>query len=122
MNEKTKNKGGRPQAVIDWDKVDEHLRAGCSGAGIAGALGIHEDTLYRACERDNKVGFAAYSAQKRETGDCMLHLQQFNLAMSGDRGMLIWLGKQRLGQRDKIDQDVDAKISALEPITGMIVI
>ena len=118
---KPKKKPGRPKVVIDWAKVDKYLMAGCTGTGIAGILGIHEDTFYRACERDNKVGFAAYSQQKGEIGDGMLKFKQFDLAMKGDVRMLIWLGKQRLDQKDKTDTDSRVTIEAVEPIRGMII-
>jgi hypothetical protein len=100
-----KNKGGRPKAVIDWSQVDEYLHAGCSGTVIAEMLGIHPNTLYEACRVRNNCGFSDYSLQKKEVGDDLLHYRQFKLAMAGDRSMLIWLGKQRLGQTDKVIQD-----------------
>lgn len=96
---------GRPKVDIDWRKVDRYLQAQCDGAGIAGLLGIHPDTLYKACERDNKVGFTAYSAQKRSEGKELLKAKQFETAMSGNVSMQIWLGKQYLGQRDKSETD-----------------
>ena len=91
----------RPKADIDWNKVDRLLEAGCPGTEVAATLGIHEDTLYRACERENKQGFAAYSAIKRASGDRLLRVKQFEVAMAGDKTMLVWLGKQRLGQAEK---------------------
>lgn len=90
-----------PATLIDWKTVDRLLQAGCTGLQIAARFGIHPDTLYRACEEAYKVGFAAYSAEKRAHGETLLQEQQFALAMKGNLGMLIWLGKQRLGQKDK---------------------
>lgn len=81
------------------------LEAGCDGTEVASSIGIHEDTLYNACESDHKMGFSAYKAAKRATGDQLLKSKQFEVAMSGDRTMLVWLGKQRLGQVDKKNVD-----------------
>ena len=39
--------------------------------------------------------------QKRQEGNDVLFGKQYELAKSGDRGMLIWLGKNRLDQSDK---------------------
>lgn len=104
----------RPKAKIDWKKVDSMLMAGCTGTECAAFFGIHEDTLYRACERDQKKGFAAYSQEKRSKGDILLRQAQFDMALKKDRGMLIWLGKNRLGQKDT--PDVPDKERKADPI------
>lgn len=100
------------KVVIDWDRVDYLLRAGCSGAGISGLLGIHENTLYGRCLKERKVGFMALSQQKKAEGNSLLEEKQFETAMSGDKTMLIWLGKQRLGQTEK--SDVNQTIKQVE--------
>lgn len=101
MENKTIKKPGRPKVVIDWSYVDAYLKAGGTGIGIAGLLGIHPNTLYDACRRDNKCDFSDYSQQKKAVGDDMLRAKQFDLAMKGSIPLLVWLGKQRLGQREK---------------------
>ena len=88
---------------IDWTKVGKYLQAQCSGSGIAGLLGIHENTLYERCKTDNGMEFMAYSAIKKGEGKELLRAKQFELAMNGNIAMTIWLGKQYLGQRDKSD-------------------
>lgn len=95
-------KMGRPAVDVDWKKVDDMLAAGCIGTEIASSLGFSADTLYRHCEQDFKMTFTAYMQQKRAKGDALIRIAQFDEAVRGrDRGMLIWLGKQRLGQTDK---------------------
>lgn len=98
---KRKRKRGRPKIVIDWNKVKKYIQAQCNGSGIAGLLGIAPITLYRACERKFKVNFEAYSAQKKSEGQELLREKQYNVAMEGDKTMLVWLGKQYLQQKDK---------------------
>lgn len=93
----------RPPIEIDWKKVDQYLQAQCNGTGIAGLLGIHPDTLYMKCEEKFKMGFSQYSAQKKSEGKELLRAKQFNVAMGGDKTMLVWLGKQYLDQRDKTE-------------------
>lgn len=41
-----------------------------------------------------------------------LRRKQIQLADDGDRTMLIWLGKQHLGQRDKFDSQITGKDGA----------
>jgi hypothetical protein len=100
-----KRTAGRPEIKIDWKKVDGYLKAQCNGTGIASILGISPETLYRACQRDNKVVFDVYSAQKKGEGKELLRAKQFQIAMQDNVPMNIWLGKQYLEQKDKSDID-----------------
>jgi hypothetical protein len=102
-------KAGRPKAVIDWVKVGEMLEAGSTAEGIAATIGISRDALYKRCQGDNNADFSTFSQQKRAKGDDMLRAKQFEVAMTGDKTMLIWLGKQRLGQAEK--QEVDHTVT-----------
>ena len=49
-----------------------------------------------------------------KTGLISLRRQQFQLAMAGDKTMLIWLGKQYLGQRDNVDSIIAGPHGPLE--------
>lgn len=91
---------GNPKAHIDWNLVDNLLKAGCPGTEIAPHFDICEDTLYIRCEKEKGVGWSAYLRQKRSQGDANLRAKQYTEALKGDRTLLIWLGKQRLGQRE----------------------
>lgn len=95
------NPRNRPQIPIDWNMVDKYLEADCNGVEISGVIGCSPDTLYDRCHQEKGVSFTAYSAQKRSKGDALLRAKQFTEAMKGDRGMLVWLGKNRLGQKDE---------------------
>jgi hypothetical protein len=77
--------------------------------GIAGLLGIHPNTLYEACKEKYNLSFSEYSAQKKAEGKELLRAKQFQVAMEGDKTMLVWLGKQHLGQKDKSDVTSDDK-------------
>jgi len=103
----------RPKAVIDWNKVDKYLQAQCDGVGIAGLLGIDVQTLYRRCNEDNKVGFAEYSAIKKAEGVELLKAKQYQVAMEGDKTMLVWLGKQYAGQSDKSENRITGPIKII---------
>jgi len=97
------SKTGRTPAVIDWDTVGKLLEAGCSGESIATQLGIHRTTLYNRCKADLGLTFSTFSQQKKMLGDNLLRAKQYQTAMSGNVTMQIWLGKQRLGQTDKLE-------------------
>lgn len=94
----------RPEIPINWDKVDELLMAGCYGTEVAAFLGMHEKTFYDRVLTKYGVNFTEYACQKKSTGDSLLRMQQYLKAMGisskGDNTMLIFLGKQRLGQKE----------------------
>ena len=104
-----KDKAGRNTITVDWDEVDRYLVGGSNGVQIAAMLGICNDTLFRRCEEDHKMTFSDYAAKKRAKGDSYLHNAQFKAAMKGNTSMLIWLGKQRLGQKE--DQNKNQTMS-----------
>ena len=97
----------RPKAKIDWDHAGNLIAAGCDGVQVAAYFGIHPNTLYLACEHDQKISFSEYLQIKRAKGDAMLLTRQYEVAYSDKNPtMLVWLGKQRLGQREKADTDI----------------
>lgn len=78
----------------------------CTGEEIAGVLGISYDTLIRRIQEKGYADFAEYLAEKGAEGKRSLRRRQWSEAMGGSTTMLIWLGKQMLGQTDRsqIDQ------------------
>ena len=44
-----------------------------------------------------------------------LRRAQYQKALDGNPTMLIWLGKQILGQRERVDIDLNASIAAMSP-------
>jgi len=93
---------------IDWDVIDNMLIAGCNGVQCAAAVGVHPETLYYRCQDEKNTVFTVYAQEKRAHGDGLLHAAQFQKAYKDKNPtMLIWLGKQRLQQKeDKDNQDV----------------
>lgn len=91
----------RPEIPIDWKRVDELLTAGCLGTEVAAYLGMHPDTFYHRVEEKHGMGFSEYFAGKKSNGNALLREAQYTKAMKkSDNTMLIWLGKQRLGQKE----------------------
>ena len=96
--------GGRPRIGIDWDKVDALCAIHCTRSEISAVLCIGEDTLIRAAKREKGQDIGEYIALKSMRGKASLRRRQWRAAEDGDRTMLVWLGKQWLGQADKIEQ------------------
>lgn len=118
--EKPPARMGHPPLEIDWHKVDMYLEADCNGTEVAASMGICVDTLYRRCEKEKGMTFAVYKQQKRAKGDLAIKLTQHKLALEKDRGMLIWLGKNRLDQKDAPTNDKSPNDSKLDQLTAEI--
>lgn len=91
----------KPFAKIDWDQVDTMCGMHCTGEEQAGILNVDYDTLNSACKREKGMGFSDYFKQKSSSGRMSLRRRQYSLAMDGNSTMLVWLGKNWLGQTDK---------------------
>lgn len=83
----------RPPLEIDEKLVEGLARIHCTYEEIASVVGCSTDTLARR--------FADLIEQGRQQGKTSLRRKQYEVAMSGDRAMLIWLGKQLLGQSER---------------------
>lgn len=89
----------RPKLEIDPAQVEKLAAIGCSMAEIGAVLSCSPDTLQRR--------FAAVIEKGREHGKASLKRKQYEVAMSGNVSMLIWLGKIKLGQVDTSRQFID---------------
>lgn len=105
----------RPELTVDWEKVDYMLKCGCLGSEVAATFAMHPDTLYRKINERYGMTFTAYQQEMRCIGDYALRQKQYEKALEGDNTLLIWLGKNRLGQKneDKISISEDG-LKALE--------
>lgn len=92
---------GRPKIEINWIEFDKLCAIQCSLREIASWFDCSEDTIERRVKETHDVTFAEYFDQKRGKGKIALRRKQYDVAMSGNVSMLIWLGKQYLDQSDK---------------------
>lgn len=110
--EKVPSGGGCPKKVLTAEgcKLVENLaRIGCTDEEIATILEASVDTLLNS---NNKELFR--NATKKGQAECKQSLRrlQFKAAQNGNVTMLIWLGKQLLGQSEKIDTNVNTNENA----------
>lgn len=111
--EEKKRKPGRPKIEVDLDDVRELAAEGNTCAHIAAVLGFSKATLF--ARKDVR---AAYDAGRAELCVNLRHWQ-LEAAKSGNTQMLIWLGRQYLGQSDIIQKD-DNDIEDLTPLANML--
>jgi hypothetical protein len=87
----------RPKKDIDIEQVRKLAAIQCSYAEMASVLGCNESTLTRR--------FAQVIKEGRDQGRMSLKRKQYEVAMGGNTSMLIWLGKNVLGQRDSFPEE-----------------
>ena len=92
---------GRDKKVIDPEEVEKLAGIGCKDSEIADWFGIKQDTL--------RYNFADQLTKGREHLKQSLRRAQLSLALSGNAVMLIWLGKNILGQQDNPTNTEDQK-------------
>ncbi len=83
----------RPRKEVDAEMLYRLASVGLTTAEIAAVLEVSPDTLERRYAED--------MAEGKEKCRASLRRKQFELAMSGNPTMLVWLGKNMLGQKDK---------------------
>lgn len=88
----------RPKLPIDKDLVRKLARINCTMIEIASVCNCSVDTLERR--------FADIIKGEREVGKTSLRRWQWSSAEKGVPALLIWLGKQYLGQSDKIENEI----------------
>ena len=105
VKKKKNSKGtGRDLIKVDWEEVIELCQIQCTQEEISSVTNISVDTLDRASKRENNCTFAEFISQKRLGGHISLRRKQFSKAVDdGSDTMLIWLGKNYLDQKDKIE-------------------
>lgn len=101
--EKTiKKKGGRPRKEIDTELLYKLAQIHCTMKEMVDILGVSEDTLKRR--------FSGIIDKGKAEGKMRLRRKQIEVAMQGNAVMLIWLGKQMLGQAETPVQEDDRNI------------
>ena len=97
-------KMGRPRKEINKTEFEKLCFLQCTRSEFCTWFDVNEDTLNKWC-KENYDGrtFSAVFKEKRENGIISLRRTQFQLAEKSP-AMAIFLGKNLLGQTDKVEQ------------------
>ena len=104
-----KNKGGRPKKQIDQEVFEGLCEIQCTKDEMCSVFNCDEKTITRWCKDTYGEGFSDIYKKKSETGKTSLRRMQWKAAKGGNTTMLVWLGKQYLGQRDKKQTELTGK-------------
>jgi len=91
---------GKPIDVTEFEKL---CGLQCTLIEIAGWFSVSEDTIESWCKKTYSLKFSEVFRLKRQHGVVSLRRRQMQAALSGSIPMLIFLGKQYLGQADKVE-------------------
>ncbi len=91
---------------IDPEQVEKLAALGCNNSEIASFFNCSESLIRKS--------YSEFLTKGRDTGKIKLRQMQWKAAQRGSVPMLIWLGKQVLGQTDK------QEITEVKPIDEVI--
>ena len=106
---------GRPRKEIDKDNFEKLCSIQCTLSEIAGFFDCSEDTIERWCKRTYEENFADVYKKHSVAGKISLRRKQFKLA-DKSASMAIFLGKQYLGQKDRIEYDMSEALNKLDEV------
>ena len=95
-------KVGRPKIEIDEELLYKLAQIHCTMNEMVDIMGVSKDTLKR--------NYAHIIDKGKSEGKMRLRRKQVEVAMSGNHTMLIWLGKQMLGQSESPMSEDDKTI------------
>lgn len=79
----------------------------CTLVEIADFFGISEDTVESWCKDTYNMTFSEVYKKRSSQGNISLRRWQLKSAEKGNVTMQIWLGKQHLGQKEKVEVETD---------------
>jgi hypothetical protein len=94
----------KPRLKLDKDAIAQWARAGSPVSEIAQRLGVSQRTLERRMEEPE---YRDLLSQAEAELKISLRTKQVEVALEGNVPMLIWLGKQMLGQKEKLEHSDD---------------
>lgn len=112
-------KMGRPMVKISKEDFEKLCSMQCTLVEIAGFFDCSEDTIENWCKKTYRgQTFSEVYKRKSAKGKISVRRKQFQVADQGNATMLIWLGKQYLGQKEYQDvtlsQDKDDSLLEME--------
>ena len=94
---------GRPKKQLDKDVIAKLSQIGCTQEEIGSCVGISARTLQRR--------YADLVKENKNKGSASLRKKMWEKALKGNDKLLIWLSKNELNMRDKIETQ-----SIVEPL------
>ncbi len=101
----------RPKKKIDIEQLKKLLALQCTKVECAAFFEVTKPTLEARIREAGYEGFQAFAEVYRQPGRISLRRHQWKSAEAGHVGMQIWLGKQWLGQTEKVESKTEYNAS-----------
>lgn len=88
----------------------------CTLVEIADFFGVSEDTVESWCKDNYGMTFSDVYKKRSSQGNISLRRWQLKSAEKGNVTMQIWLGKQHLGQKEKVEVDTEKSNGVLSEL------
>lgn len=110
--------GGPPKREIDMKLVERAAQMGCTNEEIVALLDVSMGCFRNRLKDDPALQDAL--TWGRDTGKATLRRMQWAGAEAGNATMLVWLGKNMLGQTDKIENSgtIDNRLKVIVEFVG----
>jgi hypothetical protein len=97
---------GRPRKEVDMQQLENLCKIQCTQVECATFFGMDRDILADRIKEVTGLSFPEFYEMHKGSGKISLRRTQMKMALGGDGQkpnvtMLIWLGKQYLGQSDR---------------------
>ena len=107
VQKETQAKIGRPDAGIVQEQFEQMCRIHCTAEEIAGVFMCHIDTVERWVKKTYGDTFAQVRTRFAGQGKMSLRREMFKKALGGHAGLQIWLSKQHLDMKERIENSMD---------------
>lgn len=112
----SKNKGGRPRKEFTEEMVrtlENLCKIQCTQSECAATLEVSIPTMDTRLKEMGYSGFLEFHQKHSENGKSSLRRAQWKAALDGNPTMLIWMGKQVLGQKDRQESVVEHRFESM---------
>ena len=104
----TKEVGAKNVKIdIDFKVLDALMQFKVTKGFVADYMGVSEDTIDRRIRESSGLTFTAYGKLKQQRTGLKLQQKCIELALGGDRTLMIFALKNMADWTDKIDSNVD---------------
>lgn len=98
---------GRKPKTFSAEQFEKLCNIQATLEEITSWFDVSKDTIRRRCKETFNLNFEDSYKKFSNNGKMSVRRMQMKLALDGNVTMLIWLGKQVLGQADKREQKIE---------------
>lgn len=105
-------KVGRPKSVFNERELKYLCSIHCTLEEIAGFFQMNKQILSRKIKEEYGITWSEFYERNSQGSKVSLRRRQIQSAMEGDTKMLVFLGKNMLGQKEKLDFEGEVKVNS----------